>query len=829
MVATESNAQTTKQNLQDYVNELLELAKTSESIPEEDLKTVETSCKQAVSHTFEIAFAGLRSAGKSTTINALLDRELLYTQAGHATGTVCYIRSLPPSETEEKIEITFINQSQLKSNIAELCNDLNISTSGDTTQPEERERLMRQVRLMRREQDLPDRTTKIMDVLERLLAAYNKYQSYIKEKNETITLPLDEEHRQQAAEYAAWEKAGGEVGGGSVVERIDYYCRNSLLDSGNILIDLPGIDAPIKRDRELTLKRLQDEKTGAVVFMPSSAYEGALSQEEIELNTLIKSNKGIRSRVFFIFNRVDETWIDNQKRNKFEQSLKDDFKFLNADDEDETKRIYDTSALLGFYTSLIQNYIKENGIDSIKIPRIIDDGIEINNTKIPKQYLISLVNFFRYKKNINFEVNDSTNDDVLAKEIKEILNQKYFSSLEDAITESGVPRFRQSIYDYVNQRKRPQLYKQLSEDLQKLCRQLQKEYGEESTKLKKHPQTIEELKTSAKEKIEEDLKAISKQFDEHIDQAYRNFVTGSWNDFATEYNILKQNTTEFLKDLIDRFDFSLNKLYNQAIFNRRNNYGTAPILSIFVEPFYLLSSEFEDFFVEESSRVTKKIFSILENKIQKQDYYHNLEKLLGYDANFLLEEVDKEGQIYVDIIKEFAIRICQEYIRESSHFYEQHNNEVSESSNSQKTLSFIEILSEIIKDIKDKFGEPVPNKDIENSIRDLFRVQFSTDEQELNNLYSKFGFQLKVSFGKRLEPMRKKLKDEIIQKFELAAHKSDQRLESEAQSQFDSYESRKENLQTKITQYNQIVSSINDDLNSKSLKLRNLSKCEIEI
>lgn len=829
MVATESNAQTTKQNLQDYVNELLELAKTSESIAEEDLKTVETSCKQAVSHTFEIAFAGLRSAGKSTTINALLDRELLYSQAGHATGTVCYIRSLPPSETEEKIEITFINQSQLSSKITELCKNLGISNSGDVTQPKDREILRRNVSMMREEQEFPDRKKKMMELLEGLLEAYNKYQNYIKEKNETITLPLNEENRKNAAEYAAWKKADGEVGGGSVIERIDYYCHNDLLDSGNILIDLPGIDAPIQRDRDLTLKRLQDEKTGAVIFMPSVAHEGTLSQEEIDYNTLIQENKGIRSRVFFVFNRVDETWINTENRNQFEQSLKNDFNLLNINDKDETKRIYETSALLGFYTSLIQDYIATNGIESIKIPRTIEGGIEVNNTKIPKQYLISLVNFFRYKKNINFEVDDSTNNDVLAKEIQEILNQKYSASLEDAITESGIPRFRQSICNYVNHKKRPQLYKQLSEDLQKLCRQLQKEYVDKSSELKNYPQTIEELKASAKENIEEELKAISKQFDEHIDQAYRDFITGSWEDFATEYNILKQNTTQFLKDLIDRFDFSLNKLYNQAIFNRRNNYGTAPILSIFVEPFYLLSSELEDFFVKESNRVTKKIFQILENQIQKQNYYHNLEKLLGYDANFLLEEVDKEGQIFVDIIKEFAIRICQEYIRESPHFYQQHDNEVSEYPSSSQTVSFLEILGEILKGIEDKFGEPVPNKDIENSIRDLFRVQFSTDETELNNLYSKFGFQIKVSFGKRLEPMREKLKNEIIHKFDLAAQKSDQRLETEAESKFNSYESRKADLQTKIEQYNQIVKGINDDLNWKSMKLRNLSNCEIEI
>lgn len=827
----ESNNQPSNQNLQDYVAELLELAN-SESLPEEDIKAVRTSCEQAVSHTFEIAFAGLRSAGKSTTINALLDRELLYSQAGHATGTICYIRSLRNSDTEENVEhikITFINQSQLKVNITELCNRLNIPTSGDVTQSEERVHLMSQVRLKQREQELPDRTAQSIDLLERLLKAYNKYQSYITAENQTIILsPLDEKNRKQAAEYAAWEKEGGDVGGGSVVERIDYYCHNPLLDSGNILIDLPGIDAPIERDRDLTHNRLKDEKTGAVVFMPSSAYEGALSQEEIELNTLIKGNMGIRSRVFFVFNRLDETWSDNQKKNKFEQSLSNDFNFLHPDDDDETKRIYCTSALLGFYTSLIQKYIAQNGIDSIDIPHTIEDGIEIGNSKIPKQYLISLVYFFRYQKNIKFESNDSTNNDVLAQEITEIVN-KYLSSLQDVVTASGIPQFRKSIYDYVNHKKRPQLYQQLYEDLQTLCRQLREEYREKSIQLINFPKTTEELKATAKEKIREDLQTISNDFDRHMDRAYKDFVTGSWGDFATEFNILKQNTTEFLKDLIDSSDFSLDKLYNKAIFNRRNNYGTAPILSIFVEPFYLLSTEFQKFLVKESKRVTQKTFYILKTQIQKKDYYHNLDQLLGDDADLILKKVEQEGKIFVSEIENVATKISQQYIRESSRFYEQEHDDNHENLDSSMAVSFIEILSKILKSTKGKFGEPATNKDIEQSIRELFRVQFSTDEHELETLYSDFRLQINVSFEKRLESMLIELKDKIPQQFDLAVKKSDQRLESEARSKLNSYESLKADLQTKIQQYNQIIDGINNNQNWKSLQLLDLSTCEIEI
>ena len=396
------------------------------------------------------------------------------------------------------------------------------------------------------------------------------------------------------------------------------------------------------------------------------------------------------------------------------------------------------------------------------------------------------------------------------------------------ITESGIPGFRESIYNYVNQRKRPQLYQQLAEDLQDLCRQLREIYRKESIQLSNFPQTTEELKAKAKEDIRDDLQTISKKFEQHIDQAYKNFVTGSWGDFAREFEILKQNTTQFLKDLIDSFDFSLNKLYNESIFNRRKNYGTAPILSIFVEPFYLLSNKLEKFLVEESKRVTKTTFSILKSEIQKADYYHKLEQLLGSDADILLAKVEQEGKIFISEIENVATKISQQYIRESPRFYEQHNNE-DENSDLSLTESFIEILSKILNSTKGKFGEPATNKDIENSIRELFRVQFSTDEYELETLYSDFRLQINVSFEKRLQSMRIELKEQIPQQFDLAVKKSDQRLESDAQIKLNSYESRRIDLRNKIAQYNQNVSSINDDINWKSLRLRNLSSCEIEI
>ena len=37
-----------------------------------------------------------------------------------------------------------------------------------------------------------------------------------------------------------------------------------MLEDGNVLVDLPGIDAPVKRDADLTHRKVEDNETYAV-------------------------------------------------------------------------------------------------------------------------------------------------------------------------------------------------------------------------------------------------------------------------------------------------------------------------------------------------------------------------------------------------------------------------------------------------------------------------------------------------------------------------------------------------------------------------------------
>ncbi|MEN9223192.1 MAG: dynamin family protein, partial [Thermostichus sp. BF3_bins_97] len=87
------------ENLKEQVEAILQLWQQDPILQgKQDITRIQASLSKAISPTFEIVFAGAFSAGKSMLINALLERELLYSAEGHATGTECYIAYAEASE-----------------------------------------------------------------------------------------------------------------------------------------------------------------------------------------------------------------------------------------------------------------------------------------------------------------------------------------------------------------------------------------------------------------------------------------------------------------------------------------------------------------------------------------------------------------------------------------------------------------------------------------------------------------------------------------------------------------------------------------------------------
>ena len=123
------------QNLQAQVNGLLELLHQEPSLRgQQDITAIETSLQKAIAPKFEIVFAGAFSAGKSMLINALLEKELLYSAEGHATGTQCYIEYAEPAQ--EQVVLTFLSEAEIKEQAFALCQRLNLKVPREITQPE---------------------------------------------------------------------------------------------------------------------------------------------------------------------------------------------------------------------------------------------------------------------------------------------------------------------------------------------------------------------------------------------------------------------------------------------------------------------------------------------------------------------------------------------------------------------------------------------------------------------------------------------------------------------------------------------------------------------
>ncbi|MFM7578747.1 MAG: dynamin family protein, partial [Microcystaceae cyanobacterium] len=101
---------------------------------QQDTSIVETALGKALSPRFEIVFAGAFSAGKSMLINALLERELLYSAEGHATGTECHIEYAEPNQ--EKVVLTFLSEAEIREQVSVLCQRLKLTNDVNINQAE---------------------------------------------------------------------------------------------------------------------------------------------------------------------------------------------------------------------------------------------------------------------------------------------------------------------------------------------------------------------------------------------------------------------------------------------------------------------------------------------------------------------------------------------------------------------------------------------------------------------------------------------------------------------------------------------------------------------
>ncbi|MBD0334613.1 MAG: dynamin-like GTPase family protein, partial [Cyanobacteria bacterium Co-bin13] len=343
-------------SLQQDITQILQLLHQEPSLrSQQDTTPVQGSLKKALSPTFEIVFAGAFSAGKSMLINALLGRKLLYSAEGHATGTECRIAYAEAGQ--ERVVLTFLSEAEVQEQIQALVGRLQLQLQQGLQLPGVRQQLEQICQTIIQEEGGETRSdrAKQANALKLLLEGYSANRDRIL-AHENATYSMEQFNFSNLQEAASYARRGANS---AVLKRIEYFCHHDLLQDGNVLVDTPGIDAPVRKDAELTYAKIEDPDTSAVVCVLKTAETGELTAEETELLEKVRRNPSIRDRVFYVFNRVDRTWYNTQLRQRLDHCISSQFQ--------DTTRVFRTSGLLGFYGRQLKETDPSNrfGLDSL--------------------------------------------------------------------------------------------------------------------------------------------------------------------------------------------------------------------------------------------------------------------------------------------------------------------------------------------------------------------------------------------------------------------------------------------------------------------------------
>ncbi len=780
-------------NLSDQVNQILALLRQEDNLtPKPNTNAVEADLKKAVAPKFYIVFAGAFSAGKSMLINALLERELLYSAEGHATGTECSIEYAQPEE--ERVILTFLSATEILEQANFLCSSLDFYQLTALDDLETLKSYQKDCKAVIQDEGGEGRSelAKQAKALSLLLEGYQKNQERIGQ-DDNYTYAMSEFNFYNLTEAANYARRGSNS---AVLKRLEYYCDHPLLADGNVIIDTPGIDAPVERDRALTYDKIKDPDTSAVVCVLKPAAAGEMTTEETELLELIKGNPGVRDRVFYVFNRIDETWYNAQLRQRLEGLISEQFW--------DSDRVYQTSALLGFYGSQVKQTSERDrfGLDSIFSDSVRTLGGEEDTPQFVSEFNNYCGNSGKLSNTI-FRVSIHSYETPNQNYVR-ILNEWGNTIISQLIQDSGIEDFRTAITRYLTEEKRPQLFITLADDLEDICIELAEYWKATYRDLISQPQEIESMKKQELQQLNQQLKAVGEEFRNHLSTEVNQVIVNDDHDFEADFNQLQARMVSRLDELLQTF--SVRDAYSRATYNHPYN-STAPLIAVLVEALYYLANELEKVLEESAELVLDNYFQRLLDKLRHQDYYRRLYRLLGDDSGIESKLENLKNNLVI-AVKNAAHTECDRYVRESPRFYDegtfsiyQFRETLKQTSQSYDAESMVEAEPSIRQLLKLDF-EPK----VDHTIRTNFR-------QIINNT-------LKTN----LLPMADQHAETILQQYEKARENLEQTLEQEAEARIAHNQHLQTETQEKVHQYNEAVKGINACLQGMGLYENQLSE-----
>lgn len=773
------------QELSVQVESILQLLHQETALRSQDITPVKISLDKAISPKFEIVFAGAFSAGKSMLINALLERELLYSAEGHATGTECKIEYAPADS--ERVVLTFLSEADIREQAVFLCQQLGLNTV-ENINKQDVVNLLHQccTAIIKQEGgESKSERAKQAKALILLLEGYVTNRDRINTHN-NATYSMEQFNFTNLKEAAGYARRGSNS---AVLKRIEYYCYHPLLEDGNVIIDTPGIDAPVAKDAQLTYQKIQDSDTSAVVCVLKPASAGEMTKEETELLEIMRENAGIRDRVFYIFNRIDETWYNPPLRERLEDLINSQFR--------DSNRVYKTSGLLGFYGSQLKQTTRLDrfGLDSI----FVESVKGLNEREETPQFVYAFNNYcvnagklspsqFR----ISIHGYETPNENYVR-----ILEEQGTPLINQLIQDSGIEEFRTSITRYLTEEKRPQLFKNLADDLGDICIKLKKHYQDQQRELDSQPREIESMKEYELQKLNQQLQQIGRDFNQHIHDEVNGLINSNSEEFETDFRQLQSRMIRRLDELLD--NFSVAEAYRRATLSHPRN-ATAPLLAVLVEAFYYLSNQLEDILIESCQQIIANLFQQLMAKIRKSEYYRQLYRLLGNDGGIESQVKEIEKVISQTLVNSARVE-CDRFVRESPRFY------------NEGTFSIYQFRQVLEQTSQGYDAESIV--DAEPAIRQLLKLDF--EPKVSHTIRQSFRQTINQTIKIQLLPMGEKQADEILQQYPQARAYLEKTLQQEAEEKIANNQRLLSQVEGKIAEYNTAVAGINGCLQAMQL------------
>lgn len=618
-----------------------------------------------------------------------------------------------------------------------------------------------------------------------LLEGYQNNQEKI-QANNNATYSMEQFNFANIEEAASYARRGSNS---SVLKKLEYYCFHPLLQDGNVLVDMPGIDAPVKKDAELTYDKIEHPDTSAVICVLKPAAAGEMTSEETELMEKMRSNPSIRDRVFYVFNRIDETWYNGQLRQRLDNLIYSQFR--------DNNRLYKTSGLLGFYGSQIKATNGQNrfGLDSIFSESVKSIGGEEETPQFLSEFNNYCANSGKLTRT-NFKVSvhgyETPNENYTR-----ILSEWGTPLIQQLITDSGIEEFRTAITHYLTEEKRPQLFATLADDLQPLCINLKKHYETQLRDLDSQPHEIESMKAQELAQLNQQLQQVGREFYQYIEDEVNSIVTNNDSAFESDFKKLTARMVSRLDELLNTF--SVAEAYSRATLSHPRN-ATAPLIAVLVEALYYLANELENVLVEESQQLVNNFCQRLIDRTKKTEHYRQLYRLLGNDGNIETQLQQLETKLADALISE-AKTECDRYVRESPRFYDegtfsiyQFRQTLQQTSQSYDCASMVE-------------AEP--------AIRQLLKLDF--EPKVSATIRRNFRQTINQTLKTQLLPMAEQQAEEILQQYPQARAYLEQTLEQEAEAKIARNQKMQIDIKQKIEQCNQAVNQINSCLESVSI------------